>query len=274
MVGLIRRTLAGNNDLDGTAAGLILDNDGDTSISAPTDDQIDIEVAGADDFTITANTLTALSGSTIATNTIAETTAASGVTIDGALVKDGNLTAVAATALSTDIISEVTAAAGVTIDGVLLKDGGATIASSATLAVTTADKLTVGGVIVPQTMVVVVQLEPHASLVTRNLFYAQTDGWTVTGIVYEPEIAEGTANVVCTVCKVTGNNVAVAATTPMVSSAFAVTGTAGTPVVATLTATGADLVLAATNKIGCIFSGGDNFLDTGAGKLYIKMKRS
>lgn len=76
-------------DLNGLADGLVLDTDGDTTISAPTDDQIDIEIAGADDFRFTANTFTALSGSTIATNTIAETTAASGVTIDGLLIKDG-----------------------------------------------------------------------------------------------------------------------------------------------------------------------------------------
>jgi hypothetical protein len=76
-------------DLNGEADALVLDADADTTISAPTDDQIDIEINGADDFTFTANTFTALSGSIIATNTIAETTAASGVTIDGLLIKDG-----------------------------------------------------------------------------------------------------------------------------------------------------------------------------------------
>lgn len=76
-------------DLNGEADALVLDADTDTSISAPTNNQIDIEIGGADDFRITADTLTALSGSTIATNTIAETTAASGVTIDGLLIKDG-----------------------------------------------------------------------------------------------------------------------------------------------------------------------------------------
>jgi len=80
-------------DLNGEANALVLDADNDTTISAPTDDQIDIEVNGADDFRITANTFTALSGSTIATNTIAETTAASGVTIDSLLVKDGGFVA-------------------------------------------------------------------------------------------------------------------------------------------------------------------------------------
>ena len=53
-------------DLNGTADAVILDADADTTISSPTDDQIDIEIAGADDFTFTANTFTALSGSTIA----------------------------------------------------------------------------------------------------------------------------------------------------------------------------------------------------------------
>ena len=77
---------AGAIDLNG--AVLTVDADADTTITADTDDQIDIAIAGADDFKITANTLTALSGSSIATNTIAETTGASGVTIDGVLLKD------------------------------------------------------------------------------------------------------------------------------------------------------------------------------------------
>ena len=44
-------------DLNGTE--LILDADADTSITADTDDQIDVRIAGADDFTFTANTFTA-----------------------------------------------------------------------------------------------------------------------------------------------------------------------------------------------------------------------
>lgn len=51
-------------DLKGTE--LILDADADTTITADTDDQIDIKIAGADDFQFTANTFTALSGSTVA----------------------------------------------------------------------------------------------------------------------------------------------------------------------------------------------------------------
>ncbi len=55
---------------------IILDDDGDTYIEAPTDDTIDIYVAGAKDFVITANTFTAESGSTIAAQALTATTGA------------------------------------------------------------------------------------------------------------------------------------------------------------------------------------------------------
>ena len=61
-----------NRDINGDE--LILDADGDTSITADTDDQIDIRIAGADDFQFTANTFTAQSGSTIAGQAITATT--------------------------------------------------------------------------------------------------------------------------------------------------------------------------------------------------------
>lgn len=76
-------------DINGEAYGLVLDADADTAIGASVDDIINIKVAGAEDFRIAANTFTALSGSAIETNTINETTAASGVTVDGVLLKDG-----------------------------------------------------------------------------------------------------------------------------------------------------------------------------------------
>ena len=50
-------------DLDGMADALVLDADGNTSISAPTDNQIDFEINGADDFTMAANVFNVLSGS-------------------------------------------------------------------------------------------------------------------------------------------------------------------------------------------------------------------
>ncbi len=86
--------VAADEAVDLNGEKLIIDADQDTYIRqtggpAGTDDSIDVFVAGAADLRVTANTLTALSGSTIATNTIAETTAASGVTVDSVLLKDG-----------------------------------------------------------------------------------------------------------------------------------------------------------------------------------------
>lgn len=58
----------------------------------------------------------------IGTDTISEKTTATGVTIDGVLLKDS--------AVNVDTIAEKTAAAGVTIDGVLLKDRNVVLADS------------------------------------------------------------------------------------------------------------------------------------------------
>ena len=72
--GTVPSTLASKVDLNGVSDTLILDADGDTTISADTDDQIDIKIAGADDFQFTANTFTAQSGSTIAAQALTATT--------------------------------------------------------------------------------------------------------------------------------------------------------------------------------------------------------
>ena len=68
-VGTIDPAVGSTLDLNG-AAELVLDADADTTITADTDDQIDIKIAGADDFQFTANTFTAQSGSTITTPTL------------------------------------------------------------------------------------------------------------------------------------------------------------------------------------------------------------
>lgn len=109
-------------DLNGEADALILDAAQNLRIDGSSAGHIKIKISGAYDFDITANTLTALSGSTIATNTIAETSAGSGITADSVLLKDGGIVLADGAAIAADVVSEKTAAAGVTIDSVLLKD--------------------------------------------------------------------------------------------------------------------------------------------------------
>ena len=70
----------------------VTDADLDTTIDASTDDEIDVTIDGAVDFQFVANILKILSGSSLETNTISETTGGSGVTIDGIKLIDGGAT--------------------------------------------------------------------------------------------------------------------------------------------------------------------------------------
>ena len=102
-------------EVDGANQKLILDSDGDTYIEGATDDTLKVYVSGAQDFTITANTLTAESGSTIAAQALTATTVtASGIvktddateatsTTDGSLQTDGGLSVVKDAVFGDDI---------------------------------------------------------------------------------------------------------------------------------------------------------------------------
>ena len=109
--------LSGNLETPGTldvnGQELILDADGDTTITADTDDQIDVKISGADDFQFTANTFTAQSGSSI-------------------VVPDGGLTlgstAVSSTAAELNLLDGGTSVgSSITVadaDGFIVNDGG------------------------------------------------------------------------------------------------------------------------------------------------------
>ena len=81
--------------VDLNANELIVDLDVDTSITADTDDQIDIKIAGVDDFRFTANTFTALSGSTIAAQALTVYNNYRNVSNDGTIGSTGDVDAIA-----------------------------------------------------------------------------------------------------------------------------------------------------------------------------------
>ena len=86
-------TFTSTVDINGSE--LILDADADTSITADTDDQIDIRIAGADDFRFTANNFNVLSGSTLTIDsgaTITNSGTASGFA-DFTAIPDGSASA-------------------------------------------------------------------------------------------------------------------------------------------------------------------------------------
>ena len=88
--GAVPSTLASKVDVNGLSDGVVLDADADTTISADTDDQIDIKIAGADDIKITANKFELLSGTSLDMDGLSTKVAAGDVIFQGG--KTGNTT--------------------------------------------------------------------------------------------------------------------------------------------------------------------------------------
>lgn len=84
-------TLAANVllDLQGGTDALVLDADGDTTLSSPTDDQIDVEVGGSDVATITASALTLADGMTLELRQRANSAGAVAMRWGGAVSTEG-----------------------------------------------------------------------------------------------------------------------------------------------------------------------------------------
>ena len=143
------------------------------------------------------------------------------------------------------------------------------IASTTSLSVTTADLLTVGGIIVPPYEEITIPISLHASKVTYNLFVAR-EAWQVINIDYTPDIAQGGA-LTATVVKAVTTATPASATTPMhTANGIDLNGTAHTVQPITLSSTTADLQLATGNRIGLVLSGA---MTVGSGNVTIRMKR-
>jgi hypothetical protein len=145
------------------------------------------------------------------------------------------------------------------VSGAASVNGGATVATGQTLAVTDADKLTVGGVIVPQTLTVTYRCAAAATCGTSHFFVADA-AYQVTGVNVVWSTAESTAtNLRVQVEKLTGTTAPGSGTallTNNTNAGVSIKGTANTVTAGTLTATAASKQLAAGNRLGVVFETG------------------
>lgn len=154
--------------------------------------------------------------------------------------------------------------------GAQTMSGGLTVPTSKTLAVTTADSLTVGGVIVPQTITTTTEL--LAASVDKWVFIAPFACKVVS--IKEVHSVVGSTSALVSPRKVTGVSAPGAAVaagiTELLTAGFDLTATANTVVTGTLSATASDYTLAAGDKIGLDFSGTLTGL---VGQITIELKR-
>lgn len=146
-----------------------------------------------------------------------------------------------------------------TVAGAIAANGNLTVATSKTLAVTTADLLTVGGIIVPQHLEVSAHVGAAALMVDQSFFLA-TRAYQVVAASFVHAVAETTAaNLRVQVVKDTSTDAPGAGTdllTNNTNAGFDGKATANTVQTGTLTATGASLQLAAGNRLSLDFEAG------------------
>lgn len=118
--------------------------------------------------------------------------------------------------------------------------------------------------------VITIPINLHASKTIHNLFVARR-GYTVTSIDYTPDVVQGSA-ITATVVKAIGTATPASGTTPMhAAGTINTNATVHTVQAMTLTATAADLVLAAGNRIALVLSGA---MTAGSGVVTIRMRKT
>jgi hypothetical protein len=128
-----------------------------------------------------------------------------------------------------------------------------TVAAGDTLAITTADKLTVGGLIVPATEYWHFRVGPHASVTEYDLAVC-IRAFEVTAIRVVPSTLQGGA-LTATLVKSVSTATPVKTTTPLhIADAIDLNAGAYTVQTITPTVTGADLQFAAGNRLGIDYS--------------------
>jgi hypothetical protein len=150
-------------------------------------------------------------------------------------------------------------------------NGGATVASGQTLEVTTADKLTVGGVIVPQAITIPVMLS--ASTVNGTVFIPISGNYQVLGVQEVHSVASTAAMnyVNCTIVKVTGTQAPASAGVAVISTPFNLKGTPETILSGTLSTVSGATKVNTTERLGIRFN--NPITSLAGGCISISLKR-
>lgn len=141
-----------------------------------------------------------------------------------------------------------------------------TFTATGNIAVTTADKLTVGGVIVPQETVVTAYLD--ASTTDGNIFIA-SDAWVVTHIEAAWTVASTSGTLMLDKC--TGTE-APGSGDDMLTGTIDMSGTANTVTAGTLHGTAANITLADGDRIAIDIAG--TMTNLAGGVVTVHMKRA
>ena len=159
-------------------------------------------------------------------------------------------------------VASPTTGAARTESGAITLGAGATVSTTQSLTVITADKLTVGGIIVPQDVPLCQwQIRPSATTSAGKLQTAFTarDAWTVTKVDYAPDVAEGAA-LTATLNKATGTTAPTVAVglVQFTTTSFDVNGSANIVQVGTLAsgASTANLSVTAGDRLCVVLSNG------------------
>jgi len=206
-----------------------------------------------------------------------------GTTLLGGALKAGGVTTIASGLVNSTLATGglITAGGGLWVPSAqttnigtgAVKIGGAisandvTVNSTKTLAVTSADKLTVGGVIVPQVLVVPVPMN-NMTVGPIGGFYGMGSNYQVIGIVEKHQVAN-TNGITATIVKAPGTR-ALAASVNISTAAIplsSATDTAQSPGISTTTGVA---LCNATDTIGVVLSG--RALDY-RGTIYLLMQR-
>ena len=191
----------------------------------------------------------------------ADGTSTDDITLDGTVTVSDDLVMAADKDIGMSGTGTVT-----TGTGAIALNGDTTLATAKTLAVTDADALTVGGVIVPQETVVTAYLD--ASTVDGNIFIAD-DAWVVTSIEAAWTVASTSGTLMVDKC--TGTD-APGAGSDMLTGTIDMSGTANTVTAGTLHGTAANYTLADGDRIAIDIGG--TMTNLAGGVVTIHMKRA